>query len=152
MGYLDRQLTGSSGQSLAQVVGSYFSTDVIDLAAAGRDLGRINEMRAYSVVGAAVTSGGAGTLIAQLVESANPDLSAPNVLYQSNGGVALAIAALGAGTILADVAVPATTQRYLGWRYVIAGATLTGGTVTSTIVPNTNSPAAARPLGNTGVL
>lgn len=149
MGYLDRQLTGSSAQSLAFAAGSQFSTDVIDLANAGRDLGRMNEMRALAVLGAAVTSGGAATVTVELVESANPDLSSPAVLYTTG---ALALAALTAGATLVDIAVPATTRRYLGWRYTVAVATTTGGTITSTIVPNTNSPAAARPLGNTGVL
>lgn len=149
MGYLDRQLTGSAAQSVAMAAGSVFSTDVIDLANSGRDISRANELRALCLVGAAVTSGGAATLTVELVQSANPDLSSPDVLYTTG---AVALANLGAGAVLVDTAMPATTKRYLGWRFTVGAATTTGGTVTATITKNTHSAGISRPAGNTGIL
>lgn len=149
--YMDRQLTCSTGQNLAQAAGTYVSTDVIDLATSGRDVSRHNELRAYSGVGTAFASGGAGTLIAQLVQSDAADLSNPDVLLQSNGGAALALAALTAGTVLIDSAMPQTSKRYLGYRYIIGGAAMTAGTVTSGLVKNTQTPIGLRPTGNTGL-
>lgn len=144
---MDRQIAPSTAQA---VTATAFSTDVIDLAVANRDLGRSTPMRAISTAGTQFTAGGAGTLLVELVGSANPDLSSPTVLANSNGGTPYALAALTAGALLMDIQVPTTTQRYLGFRYTVATGPMTGGTVSSSIVMNTPSPIATRPTGVTG--
>ena len=145
--YWDRQLCPSWGQSVAVAVGTVVSTDKIDLQTS-RDISRVNELRAVAQLGAAVTSGGAGTLEAQLVESASADLSAPTILARS--GV-IALAALTTGAVLLDVPMPTTSKRYVGYNYVVGGATLTGGTINAGLVKNSESPIATRPTGNTGL-
>lgn len=146
--YMDRQLTNSTGQTLAAAAGTIVSTDKIDLAASGRDISRHNELRAIAILGAAVTSGGAATVTVQLVESDNADLSAPVVLMSSP---VFALAALTAGAVLFDSPVPATARRYLGWNFVIGTATTTGGTITAGLVKNTETAISRRPTGNTGL-
>lgn len=133
--YTDAQNRPSNNQSVASAVGTIVSTDRIDLLTANRNVGRGVPMRAVTHLTAALTSAGAATIQAQLVESANADGSSPRVLAT---GDTIALADAVAGAELLDVPVPDTTRRYLGFQYVIAGATTTGGTVSSHIVAGTD--------------
>lgn len=144
---MDRQIAPSTAQA---VTATAFSTDVIDLAAANRDLGRSTPLRAIVTVGTQFTAAGAGTLVVELVESANADLSSPTVLAQSNGGTPLALATLAPGYLAMDIQIPTTTKRYLGFRYTVATGPMTGGTISASIVMDTPSPIATRPTGVTG--
>jgi hypothetical protein len=82
---------------------------------------------------------------AQIITSANANLSAPTVV--ASGPVVLLASAV-AGAELLDMGIPGTAQRYLGVQYVLAG-TATLGTVTAHVVAETdNQPYIA---SNTGV-
>ena len=145
---MDRQIAPSTAQAVTVTA---FSTDVIDLAVANRDLGRSEPLRAISTVDTAFTAAGAGTLLVELVESANADLSSPTVLFAANGGTPFALAALvPGGNRLMDIKIPTTTKRYLGFRYTVATGPMTAGAVSSSIVMDTPSPIATRPYGVTG--
>jgi hypothetical protein len=142
---LDRQNLVSDNQNLAQAAGSYVSTDAIDttggvFASPGgfgtipRDAARGEEVPFFVQVTETFTSGGAGTLAVELIQSANADLSSPTVLASTP---AQALATLVAGYRFRVTAPRAgITARYLGVRYVIATATMTAGKCTAGIAQN----------------
>lgn len=141
---MDAQARPSNNQSVAAAAGTIVSTDSIDLLSAADNPGRSGmPLRAIAVLTAAVTSGGAATIQAQLIESANSNLSSPNVLAT---GPQLALAAAVAGAKLLDVPLPDTSQRYLGFQYIIGTATTTGGTATAGIVGGTDRNATVIPM------
>lgn len=137
---IDRQNLLSDAQNLAQAAGTYLSTNTIDLGVAGtdalgntviNDVGRGHKGELLAQVTETFTSGGAGTLAVNVVQSANADLSSATVLH---GTPALALATLRAGYQF-RIALPAgITQRYIGLQYVIATATMTAGKVTAGLV------------------
>lgn len=142
---IDRETTVSINQSVAQAIGSYLSTDSIDLGTNPAtplgntpvsDPGRAAHRQLISQLTADVTSGGAGTLEFQLVEGTGVDVNGQinaglNVL-QTTGAIALATLKKG---YQARLAIPAgISKRYLAVRYVVAVAALTAGTVTSSVV------------------
>ena len=137
---LDKQNLWSDAQSIAAAAGTVVSTNAIDLGAAQtdtlgntlpRDPGRGGQVEMIATLTETVTSGGAATVQAQLVSSANADLSSPTVLQST---AALALATLKAGYQF-RLALPAgINQRYIGMQYVIGTATTTAGKVTAGIV------------------
>jgi hypothetical protein len=140
---MDAQARPSFNQSVAAAAGTIVSTDSIDLLSAADNPGRSGmPLRAVAVLTAALVGAGA-SIQAQLIESANSNLSSPNVLAS---GPVIAVAAAGLGAKLLDVPVPDTTQRYIGFQYVISGATTTGGTVTSGIVGGTDRNSTVIPM------
>lgn len=144
---MDAQNRPSNNQSVAAAAGTIVSTDTIDLLAANDNLGRSGTaIRAIAVMTAALVGAGA-SIQAQLIESANANLSSPNVLAS---GPVVAVAAATAGAKLLDVPVPDTAQRYIGFQYVISGAATTGGTVTAGIVGGTDRNATTIPM-NLGI-
>jgi hypothetical protein len=145
--YMDAQNRPSNAQSVAAAVGTIVSTDSIDMLTALDAPGRAFPLRAWAGMVSALTSAGAATIQAQLIESDNSNLSSPTVLAS---GPVLALADASAGAELIDVPLPDTSKRYLGFQYLIAGATSTGGTVTSGIVGGTDRPATLIPM-NTGL-
>jgi hypothetical protein len=144
---MDAQARPSNGQSVAAAAGTIVSTDSIDLLSAVDNPGRSGmPLRAIAVLSAALV--GAGSSIkAQLISSDNANLSSPTVLAD---GAVIGVAAAGIGTKLLDVPLPDSTQRYLGFQYVISGATTTGGAVTSGIVGGTDRNSTVIPM-NTGL-
>lgn len=132
----DFQNIVSDKQSIAAVVSTLVSTNVIDLRAVGTipqggspiaDVGRAWDINWATQITTTVT-GGASTVDFRICSSAANDLSTPTVLV-SSGAIAIA-------TLVANYFVPACTrqipfitQRYLGMNYVIAGATTTAGNV-----------------------
>lgn len=141
--YMDAQNRPSLNQSLViGAPGTIVSTDSIDTLAAIDDAGRSGNLRAIAVMTAALV--GAGSSIqAQLIESANSNLSAPNVLAS---GPVLTVANAGAGAKLIDVPMPDTAARYLGFQYVITGALTTGGTATAGLVGGTDRNSTVIPM------
>lgn len=139
----DAQNRPSKDQSITGALGAtVVSTDSIDLLTANRNVGRGFPMRMHSVLTAALAG---GSVQAQVIESANSNLSSPTVL--ASGPVVAAGAA--AGTEILDVPIPGTTKRYLGVQYVGSVGAITGGTVTSHVVAETdNQP---YPTMNTGL-
>ncbi len=132
---MDAQNRPSLAQSLAGAAATTASTDSIDLLTANRNPGRSGQLRAVALVTTAFTGGTA--VYAQLVSSANANLSSPTVL--ATGPTVVDADAI-AGKELLDVPVPDSAQRYLGFQYVTTGTHSTGA-VTSGIVAATDVPA-----------
>lgn len=143
---LDNDLIFSDAQDIGQTVATYVGTNVYDHGAAQtapggygtiqKDVfaGEFAKMALLISIIEAVTSAGAATINFQLVQSANADLSSPDVLSQTG---ALAYTLLTAGKRIALPVPPhGLTKRYFGVQYVIAGATTTAGTVTAGLVRN----------------
>ena len=129
---MDAQNRPSLNQSLVGT-GTIVSTDSIDMLSPSDNIGRSGmPMRMFAGITAALA--GATSVQAQLIESANSNLSSPNVL--ASGPVVL-LAAATLGGILLDVPMPDTAARYLGTQYIVVG-TATGGTVTSGVVGSTD--------------
>lgn len=104
--------------------------DVIDLSSA-RDVGNGQELWWYWRMITAATSGGAGTLTAQLVTDDNAGMATPTVIAQSESAIALA--SLGAGALVVMVPIPLirVPERFLGIRQITGTAAFTGGTFSS---------------------
>lgn len=123
---MDAQNRPSLNQSLIGT-GTLVSTDSIDLLSATDNPGRAGAaMRAFATL--SVTLTGATAIQAQLIQSANSNLSSPTVL--ASGPVSTTLTA---GTNLMDQALPDITARYIGFQYVLTG-TGTAGAVTAGIV------------------
>lgn len=114
--------------------GTVVSTDSIDLQTANRNVGRSFAMRAHAVVTVALAGG--TSIQAQLIESANANLSSPTVLAS---GPVVALAAAIAGAELLDVPVPGTAKRYLGMQFVLVGTFTGSGAVQGNIVAETDN-------------
>lgn len=141
--YMDAQARPSLAQSVAAAAGTIVSTDSIDLLTAIDNPGRSGmPLRAWAGMTAALVGAGA-SIQAQLISSANSNLSSPTVLAS---GPVIAVANAGAGATLLDVPMPDVAQRYLGFQYLISGATTTGGTATAGIVAGTDRNSSTIPM------
>lgn len=132
---IDAQNRPSNAQSVAITDTTALSTDSIDLLTANRNLGRAGPMRALCEITTALVGG--TSLKVELITSADGALGTPTVI--ATGPTVLTAAGV-IGKIALDVPVPDTAQRYLGFRYTVAG-TMSAGKVTSAIVANTQRPA-----------
>lgn len=142
----DAELRFSNAQAIT--TGATNSTNVIDLATTA-DISRSGgPLRCVVEVTTTFTSGGSGTLQFQLVQSASPTLSSPDVLFDST---ALAKTVLIAGYRPFDFLVPPTSKRYLGIIYTVAVADMTTGAVFAGLVENTETAQASRIIGNTSL-
>jgi hypothetical protein len=141
---MDAENLLSDSQNLAQAAGSYVSTNTIDTGptsspaegiqargAPTRDFGRSRAGDLLVQVDQTFTSGGAATLLVDVIMSDNADLSSPTVL---NSTPAIALATLVAGYQFRVGLPVGITKRYLGLRYTIGTAAMTAGTVTAGIV------------------
>lgn len=135
---LDRELSFSTAQDLAQVAGTYLSEDVVDLRTAGTpvvgsniyDLGRGTPVQLVATVVETFTSLGAATLRAQLVNAANEALSSSAVVLMETD--LLALATLVQGYQLRFSTLPVgLSGRYLGFKYTIGTATMTAGAISA---------------------
>lgn len=149
---LDALLQFSSAQNLAQAVGTYVSTNIIDLGitsgipssaqgGGARDIGIGDKpaMKLLVQVGTTFTSGGAGTLAVALQGAVDNGAGAPAAFSTWWSSPAYALATLNAGSRLYDMDMPRPPDgiaipRYLQLLYTIGGATMTAGTVSSYIV------------------
>lgn len=144
-------------QSLAQVVGDYPSTNIIDLLGQGAgtapaniignattfgmDAG-IGQIRPEInvVVGTAFTTGGGGTLNVKLQAAADTAVTYLPGAYVTLGETgAIAVANLTAGQVIARFPFlpafpPGLNPRYLRLLFSIATATITAGTIASALV------------------
>ena len=149
---LDALLQFDGGLNLAQVVGTYNSTNTIDLHIVGlpvlanlqgaRDIGIGDDpaMKLLVQVGTAFTSGGSATLIVNLQGATDNGSGAPGTFstWYSSPTYALATIAV-AGARLMDMDMPRppagiAIPRFLRLTYAIGTATTTAGTVNSYIV------------------
>lgn len=138
---MDRELAPTTLAGQSPTTGTQFSTDVIDAGVALN----INTNRELQVILTVTTAFAGGTSMeAQLVESDNSDLSSPDVLATS--GV-ITEANLTAGTRLLDQALPTTSKRYIGFRFITVG-THSAGTVVGGLVRDIDDT--AFPTQNTG--
>lgn len=126
----DAQTRFSSGQALT--TGTVVSTNSYDTGSA-RDVGRGKELRIIVTTDTAFIGG--TSVQANIVESAASDLTGATVVAS---GPVVAEAALTAGALLLDIALPRTSKRYLGIQYNNAG-THTTGSVSAHIVFDTDS-------------
>jgi len=131
--YTDAELRPSQAQSVVGAAGNYVSTNTIDLLAAVNNHGRGRPRRAYVVMSTALA--GATNIKAQYIQSANADLSSPDVLID---GPVVAAAAAVAGAVLLDAALVDNTKRYVGFRFVTTGANATTGAVSAYLVADTD--------------
>lgn len=110
----------------------------IDLVRAGLDLGEGMPLFWYTSVAVAATSGGAATLALQLV-TADDDPLTTNVEVLLQTGT-FALAALAAGAVLTNVALPLRSyRRFIGVRQVIGTAALTAGSLHSMLLEDTQN-------------
>ncbi len=140
-----------SPRNLAQVIGNYTSTNIIDLHMAGipvlsnnqgaRDIGIGDDpaLKLIVQVITAFTSGGAGTLVVNLQGATDNGSGGANAFSTWWGSPTYALATLSAGGRLFDMDMPRPPDgiaipRFLQLQYVIGGATMTAGTVFSAIV------------------
>lgn len=136
---MDAQNRPSNAQAIT--TGTQVSTDSIDLLSAADNPGRSGQpMRAVALVSTTLTGG--TSVQAQLISSANANLSSPTVLAS---GPVVAEAAAVAGKVLMDVPLPDSAERYLGFQYVTVG-THGAGTVTAGIVGGTDRPSSVIPM------
>lgn len=140
--YMDAQNRPSNNQSLIAGAGTVVSTDSIDMLTGVDNPGRAGNLRAIAVLTTALAGAGA-SLQAQLIQSDNANLSSPDVLAS---GAVVPMASGAQGTKLLDVPMPDTTKRYLGLQYVITGAALTAGAVTSGLVGGTDRASTSVPM------
>jgi hypothetical protein len=149
---LDALLQFSAAQNLAQAVGTYPSTNEIDLGitsgipssaqgGGARDIGIGDKpaMKLLVQVGTTFTSGGAGTLAVALQGAVDNGAGAPAAYSTWWSSPVYALATLNAGSRLYDMDMPRPPDgiaipRFLRLLYTIAGATMTAGTVNSYLV------------------
>lgn len=128
--YIDQELLFSDAQA-ETTVAAHDSDNVIDLGAAGRDIGVGEGLWLFASIKAAVLSAGAATVQFQLVTSDAADFSGSTVLYDSG---AIGKASLTAGAIPVKVRIPLGFKRYVKMVYTIGTAALTAGSWTAGLV------------------
>jgi len=140
-------------RNLAQVVGTYTSTNILDLHISSgglpilanlqgaRDLGVGDDpaLKLLVQISTAFTSGGAGTLQVKFQGATDNGSGAPNAFSDWWVSPAYALATLVAGERLLDMDLPRppagiAIPRFLQLSYVIGGATMTAGQVIAGIV------------------
>jgi hypothetical protein len=141
---MDAQNRPSNAQSLAGS-GTIVSTDSIDLLSAADNPGR-GGMPLRMWAGITTALAGATSVQAQLISSANSNLSSPTVLAS---GPVTALASATAGAKLLDVPLPDIADRYIGVQYVLVG-TATAGAATAGVVGGTDRNSSTIPM-NTGL-
>lgn len=125
----DKQTWLSQQQALTS--GTAYS-NAYDLGSA-RDVGIGTNIRAIVNVVTTFTGGTNETF--NLVQSANSDLSSPDILASTG---AVVEANLSAGKRPMDLVIPATSKRYIGFQYVASG-THTAGVIDALFVLNSGS-------------
>lgn len=111
--------------------GNYVIGDQIDTEVGARGIGALTGAAALflviTVTGAA-TSGGSATASFSLLTDADPAMGSPNVVITT---AAIPVASLGAGTLVAVIALPVgfAWERYIGLRQTTGTAAFTGGTI-----------------------
>lgn len=131
--YTDAQLRPSQVQSLVGAAATTVSTNVIDLLSPATNIGRGRARRAF--VTATQTFTGGTSVQVQVIQSANADMSSPDVIATGN---AVPVAqATSAGPPLLDIVMPDTTKRYVAFRYTTVG-TMTAGAVSGYFVADTD--------------
>ena len=146
---LDALLKLSEAQAVTTTA---VSTNTIDLSQS-RDMGAGTQLFAVFDVDTTVQASGAATVTFEVITSAAPELSAPNVLV-ATGAVGKAELPAGRGPISLPIP-PAVLnslplgQRYLGVRYTVATGPLTAGAFTCYITDTAAHAQKSYPSGFT---
>lgn len=140
----DKQLMFSEAQDLSQVAATYTSTNVIDMGAPtttgggatlqGNNLGVGKNLFLDLRVVEAFDSAGAATVDIQVIAADNAALSTNPVTLMSTGALAYTVLVANHRPTAVNRALPSTTKRFLGIKYVVAAATTTLGTITAGLV------------------
>ena len=171
---LDSLLQFDAAINLAQVAGTYNSTNVLDLGSSSgvptsangggaRDIGigDDNMLQLLVQVTTTFTSGGAGTLQVNFQGAPDNGSGAPGAWTTYESSAVYALASLIAGARLMDTSVPrppagVVIPRFLRLTYVIGTATMTAGIVESFItgqrfdqIEQTNAVLGGYPVGIT---
>lgn len=124
MALMDDYLEMFDAQSLATVKNITFTSDVIDLGAAGPDTGVGTPVWAHVRIGTAVDGAGTATITTTLQHSA---VGSTYTTIEATS--ALTPTLMAAGTRLIERALPANVKRYIRVICVTATSTITAGTV-----------------------
>lgn len=132
--YTDAQNRPTTVSQVITGTGTVVSTDSVDLQTPNRNVGRGFPLRAHVAVTVALAGG--TSIQAQLIESANANLSSPTVLAS---GPVVPLASAIAGAEILDVPIPGTSKRYLGLQFVLVGTFTGTGAVQGNFVAETDN-------------
>lgn len=127
---IDKENLFSNAQALTATAAS---TNLIDLGAANRDIGKAN-IRFRAQVDTTFLSGGSSTLTLALQTDSTSSFGSATALYTSP---AIAKASLVAGYVAVDIAVPRGVKRYLRVNYTVGTADFTAGALTAFLAEQT---------------
>ncbi|WP_196606771.1 Bbp16 family capsid cement protein [Pectinatus frisingensis] len=125
----DNELMFSDNQSLVEAVGTYDSTNVIDSGADGDTYS--DPMFLFIKMGTAAVGTGASIAVNLLTDDDAAFGSATTIPILAATGVAN----LTQNAELTKMRLPLGMKQYKKLQYVISGAALTAGTITSALVP-----------------
>ena len=132
MAYVDKLLLLSENQDLSQSQAAYSSSNIIDLEADGREIGKGKPVAVVINVDEAFASAGAATVKFSVVVNDDEDLTTTPTVLVETPAIGYAELTLGKEIVLPiPVGRMPTDARYLGVVYTIGGATTTAGTCTA---------------------
>lgn len=133
--YLDQELLFSDAQA-ATTAAATPSTNVVDLGAAGRDIGAGEPLWLFVSIDTSVTSAGAATVTFALQTDDAANFGSAVTLYTTG---AIGKATLVAGHVPVKMRVPLGVKRYLRMLYTIGTADLTAGAWTAGLVKDVDA-------------
>lgn len=143
--YQDTNLQVSAAQAVTVTA---LSTNVIDLGAAIRDIGKGERLQFDIRVGQAVTAAGAATVTFQILVADTPNMITNVQIISQTDAIPKASLVAGATIpITIDRADPYLGRRYMSLNYVVATGPLTAGTFTAGIVKDIQDPQTSLPSG-----
>jgi len=136
--YQDINLQLSAAQAVTVTA---LSTNVVDLGAAVRDMGKGERIQIDIRVGTAVTAAGAATVTFQVQVADTPNMVTNVQTVVQSDAIPKALLVAGATIpITIDRADPYVGRRYLAINYVVGTGPLTAGTFTAGIVKEIQDP------------
>jgi len=127
--YLDAQTMFSDDQDISQIAGTYISTNVVDLSAAGLDAGE--PIHVWIQMTETLASAGAATLSIGVYTDSDEAFGTEVLLV---GSATLALATCVAGYQCAINCLPRNTDQYVRLKYTIGTATTTAGTISAGLI------------------
>ena len=138
--------------TLAQVVGTYICSNIVDIGVnsgipaspaggGARDFGIERTLKLLVAIPVAVTSGGSPTVQFEIDGAPDSGTGTPGTYYTMLQSQAITMANLSLGARPFDVDIPRpppgqALPRFFRFRFIVAGATITAGTVEAAIVLN----------------
>lgn len=127
---MDAELLFSDEQAVTTTAAS---TNIVDLLAANRDIGKGEDLELIVSVDEAVTASGAATVVFALQTDDNSGFSSATDLFAT---AAIGKATLVAGYVAVKIKLPRGIERFLRVNYTVATGPLTAGKFTAAIVRN----------------